>query len=274
MTTLIKLHELGDFDGNGVEPALLPEGTRGRLAQSWWAQRFLSAFEGAAAKPSLDHGRRYARKGQVLSLLVEPGEILARVQGTQPSPYICRLAGAAASDAQWTAILTRLVATSEYFSALLAAQMPPGLETLFAEVGASLFPESYGEVTCECTCDEGPMPCKHAVATACLFADRLDTEPGLLLQWRGRSQAEVVGALRRSWGATESLPEAEDRQETTLAEMRLERFYELSPAVNGLPPMEPATDYPDVMKRLGFPPFFPPGDRTVQQVLNNLYDES
>ena len=63
--------------------------------------------------------------------------------------------------------------------------MPTGIEAAFARVGARLFAES-DELIAECACADGYRPCKHILATMYAMAARLDQEPLLLFELRGR----------------------------------------------------------------------------------------
>ena len=60
---------------------------RGDFVRSWWATRWIEAMEQVMDKGRLQRGRRYARKGQVLSLEVGTGTVYAEVQGSRPIPY-------------------------------------------------------------------------------------------------------------------------------------------------------------------------------------------
>ena len=39
------------------------------------------------------------------------------------------------------------------------------------------------------------MPCKHLAATFYLLAEAFDTDPFLILRWRGRGRAELLARL-------------------------------------------------------------------------------
>ena len=60
---------------------------RGALGSSWWAKRWLQTLEEFRIGTRLDRGRSYARRGQVMSVDVQPGGVTARVQGSRKRPY-------------------------------------------------------------------------------------------------------------------------------------------------------------------------------------------
>ena len=61
-----------------VEGGLKARSGRGAIGASWWSRRFLDVLESFAMGSRLTRGRTYARKGQVISLEVTPGEVRAR----------------------------------------------------------------------------------------------------------------------------------------------------------------------------------------------------
>jgi uncharacterized Zn finger protein len=83
--------------------------------RSWddpWHQypesRPLPAVDGIAT--SKQRGRRYARSGQVLSLAVTPGLVVAQVQGSRRTPYLVSIRAAVPSAKAWTKLQDALQA--------------------------------------------------------------------------------------------------------------------------------------------------------------------
>src|SRR5882672_7613476 len=74
---------------------------RGAIGEHWWSQRFIAHLETFNVESRLKRGRTYARGGQVLELDVEPGLVLAKVQGSRYTPYKVRLRCRVISDAKW-----------------------------------------------------------------------------------------------------------------------------------------------------------------------------
>ena len=60
---------------------------RGAFVKSWWATRWIKAMEQVMDRGRLGRGRRYARKGQVVSLVEKRGEVVGKVQGSRKRPY-------------------------------------------------------------------------------------------------------------------------------------------------------------------------------------------
>ncbi len=60
---------------------------RGAFTQKWWAKRWIQVLESFQIGARLSRGSSYARRGQVLSIEINKGEVLAKVQGSRPKPY-------------------------------------------------------------------------------------------------------------------------------------------------------------------------------------------
>ncbi|HEX7744834.1 MAG TPA: SWIM zinc finger family protein, partial [Micromonosporaceae bacterium] len=179
-----------------VDGGLRARSTRGAIGRSWWSRRFLDVLESFALGTRLTRGRSYARAGQVLSLDVLPGTVTARVQGSRPQPYVVRVGLPVFEESTW-ARLEELLAAQALFSArLLAGDLPPEVERVFADAGAPLFPGAVGELDMRCSCPDFAVPCKHLAATFYLLAEAFDVDPFQLLHWRGRRREELLARLR------------------------------------------------------------------------------
>lgn len=80
---------------------------------------------------------------------------------------------------------------------LLAGEVPPELEEIFAAAGAPLFPRTADELYQECSCPDWEVPCKHLAATFYLLAEAFDEDPFLILRWRGRDREALLSRLRQ-----------------------------------------------------------------------------
>jgi len=180
--------------------------TRGPIGQSWWSRRFLQVLESFAIGGRLGRGRAYARAGQVMSLEVRPGEVAAVVQGSRPEPYRVAVRLAAFPDRVWRRVEAALTEHAIYAARLLAGEMPPDIEEVFAAAGAPLFPQRLADLTMECSCPDFAVPCKHLAATFYLLAEAFDTDPFQILHWRGRDRERLLGRLRALRGAATGPP--------------------------------------------------------------------
>ena len=88
----------------------------------------------------LTRGKNYARRGQVLSLDLNPGQVSASVQGSRARPYRVRIGVTAYGKDQWSLIEERLAGDAWFVAQLLAGEMPPDIEKVFGDLGLALFP--------------------------------------------------------------------------------------------------------------------------------------
>ena len=174
---------------------------RGPIGETWWSQRFIELLESFGVGSRLKRGRTYARAGQVVELEVEPGLVLAKVQGSRYSPYRVRIRGKVLSEHQWRRVEKAMAAQALPLAKLLAGEMPHDIEELFASCKLTLFPRSKRELTASCSCPDWANPCKHVAAVYYLLAERFDENPFLIFAWRGREQDELMERLRARRGA-------------------------------------------------------------------------
>jgi uncharacterized Zn finger protein len=185
-----------------VDGGLRARSTRGAIGQSWWSRRFVDVLESFALGTRLTRGRSYARAGQVLDLVVTPGAVTAQVQGSRPRPYRVRIGLRPFDAAVWRRVEGTLAGQALYSARLLAGDLPPELEEVFAAAGAPLFPAGVDELTMSCSCPDGAVPCKHLAATCYLLAEEFDSDPFQILHWRGRDRRALLDRLRLARAAT------------------------------------------------------------------------
>lgn len=192
-----------------VEGGIKARTQRGSIGEQWWSRRFIDLIESFADKGRLQRGRSYARSGQVIDLTVEPYEVSARVQGSRGRPYRVTVGIDVIDAADWRDIEAELASRAVFRARLLAGEMPPEIEDVFAEFGVPLFPRSAADLHLMCSCPDWGDPCKHAAAVLYVLAEAFDDDPFLVLAWNGRSRDELLTALRRR-PAREHRPEPID----------------------------------------------------------------
>jgi uncharacterized Zn finger protein len=178
-----------------VEGGLRARSSRGDIGTSWWSRRFIDVLESFALGGRLTRGRAYARKGQVISLAVAPGKVTASVQGSRPQPYAVKIGFKVLPARAWKAVEKALVEQALYAAQLLAGELPPEIEDLFARADAPLFPRTVADLTMSCSCPDWSVPCKHLAATFYLLAEAFDDDPFQILRWRGRDRDDLLAHL-------------------------------------------------------------------------------
>jgi uncharacterized Zn finger protein len=193
---------------------------RGAFGKTWWASRWIAALEGLVNPARLARGRTYARAGQVTALEVDAEGVRATVQGSRPTPYTVSIQLTRLTDAEWDRVICAMAAEALYAARLLSGEMPEEIEEVFSDsaVGCSLFPTDERDLHTSCSCPDPANPCKHIAAVYYLLGERFDEDPFLMFLLRGRSQAEIVAALRARRGGPdpEVTPEAEPIEEPDL----------------------------------------------------------
>ncbi len=229
----------------------------GEFGKNWWAKRWLLAMERLMDGARLQRGRRYARMGQVLSMNEVNGNVVAKVQGSRPQPYKVVISISPFSDDQWDQVLDVLAERAIFAAQLLAGEMPPTIEEAFSAAGISLFPARGGHLHTECSCPDWANPCKHIAATQYILADRFDEDPFLLFRMRGRTQENILQALRLRRTGSDAAPEPEPQPEEETGpalEEGLHRFWEMGPGIErfSVNVQQPQISLP-LFKRLGEP---------------------
>jgi uncharacterized Zn finger protein len=179
-----------------VADGLKARSTRGSIAKTWWSQRFISILEGFDMGTRLQRGRNYARKGQVISIDIQPGQVLAKVQGSRAKPYQVRIGVDAFEESDWSYIEQVLAENAWYSAALLSGEMPEDVEDVFSAAGLSLFPAASSDLFLDCSCPDYALPCKHVAAVFYLLAESFDEDPFRILAWRGRERDELLANLQ------------------------------------------------------------------------------
>jgi uncharacterized Zn finger protein len=178
-----------------VDGGLKARSARGPIAQTWWSQRFIEVLEAIGMGSRLQRGRNYARRGQVISLDVGPGLVTAQVQGSRARPYRVRIGVVAFGKGEWAQVERALAENAWYAAALLSSEMPSDIEGVFDSLGLSLFPSMARELSLDCSCPDGAVPCKHLAATFYLLAEAFDDDPFQIFAWRGREREDLLANL-------------------------------------------------------------------------------
>jgi uncharacterized Zn finger protein len=173
---------------------------RGPIGEQWWSRRFIDVLESFGMQSRLARGRNYARSGQVLSLDIGTGHVIAHVQGSRVKPYKVTLTVDPLTKPQWRAVERALAARAVFRARLLAGEMPAEIEEIFAACGTPVFPRSPRDLAMTCTCPDWEIPCKHLAAVCYVLAEAFDADPFGMLAWRGKGRADLLAALRRQPG--------------------------------------------------------------------------
>lgn len=166
----------------------------------WPAQPWFAAIAGAP-DANLAEGLDYARAGQVGALSVEPGRIVASVQGRSPRPYETTVDVLPLSPSEWDRVIATMAGEALWSAKLLTGELPTAIESVFLGVGRSLLPVP-AELAARCSCpdrtERPEVPCKHLVAVACLLAERVELDPLLCFTLRGLDGQRLLERLQEA----------------------------------------------------------------------------
>lgn len=238
-----------------VDDGIKAHSQRGAFAKNWWAARWIQAMERLVDSGRLSRGRTYARKGQVLSITEKKNAVEARVQGSRSTPYKVSIQVKPLNDDQWEKAIDVLAEQAMFTAQLLAGEMPSDIESAFNAAGVNLFPAHSDDLTTSCSCPDWSNPCKHVAAAHYILGERFDEDPFLLFRLRGRSQEQILQALRKRRGDQDVSGVEEEEQETVIPlEETIERFWDLGESLEAFSAVikPPAIEMP-VLKRLGDP---------------------
>ena len=194
-----------------AEGGIRAHSRHGAFGKHWWAKRWIEVLESFDRGARLGRGKRYARTGQVLSIAVDRGLVIAEVQGSRRKPYSVVVTVKTLSEEQWRAVGERLASQARFAARLLAGEMPPEIETVFAEAGLSLFPGAEQDLQTRCSCPDWANPCKHIAAVYYLLGEEFDRDPFVIFKLRGMEREGLMALL--TGGLTEAdaaPPEPED----------------------------------------------------------------
>ena len=193
-----------------VRGGIRVQANRGGFARKWWSREWLLLLEKYRIGARLGRGRSYAYAGQVASLELGAGRVVAHVQGADQSAYDCEIVCPVLEPAARVRVIGALRQRPLLLAQLLVRELPEAVNTLFAEAGQPLTPGNRTELTTRCTCPDRVNPCKHLAAVFFLLIEAFEQDPLLLLALRGIDRAQLTGATDegRDDGGTAPLTEA------------------------------------------------------------------
>lgn len=191
-----------------VKDGIKTRSQRGKIGETWWSDRWIAVLESFDMGARLYRGRAYARRGQVMSMRIEPGVVKAKVQGSRPQPYSVTIKLTPLSDREWKTATDVMAAQAIFAAKLLAGEMPRDIEDAFRTARLSLFPARGRDLDTECSCPDWANPCKHIAAVYYLLAEEFDRDPFMILTLRGRTKEQIMDALRTRRATSRSAPAA------------------------------------------------------------------
>lgn len=169
--------------------------------QSVPERRLQRLMELGAEASAIEEGLAYARQGQARSLLIEPGRVVALVQGRRQRAYEVTIEADPIAPERWDAVADLLNERPRIAADVLAGRLPADVEEVFAPAGTWLLPASPDALRVRSTSpdDPGPMPpgrwSKHVCCALALLAEKITDDPMAAFRLRGLDDGELADRM-------------------------------------------------------------------------------
>lgn len=165
--------------GHPVSPVVL----QGRkIASTFWGKAWCDNLEGYGDYANrLPRGRTYVRNGSVVDLQIGPGEVSARVCGSEI--YQVKVDIGPVPKARWKSICQDCAGGIDSLVELLQGRFSKGVMERICRQRSGLFPAPE-EIRFSCSCPDWASMCKHVAAVLYGVGSRLDDKPELLFRLR------------------------------------------------------------------------------------------
>jgi uncharacterized Zn finger protein len=204
--------------GHPVSPVVLEGRT---IARTFWGKAWCDNLESYSDYENrLPRGRTYVRNGSVVDLQIAPGEVSARVSGSDI--YQVAVKVSAVPKARWTSICTDCAGAIDSLVELLQGRFSKGVMERICQQKTGLFP-APAEIDLSCSCPDWASMCKHVAAVLYGIGARLDERPELLFKLRKVDEKDLIAKAGRGLPLSRKGP----AQEKVLADDGLSGLSEL-----------------------------------------------
>ena len=156
---------------------------RERIGQGPWARLFASAVVGDEGSSSAEAARALARGGSVHTVAVTEGVLSGRVE-EDGEEFAAEIAADPVPPRIWTAASRSARSNPQVEAAVAGRAQSVQLEHVMTVDWEEPLVPAQRALRRTCSCGR-PGTCAHLAALAYVLADRIDSEPSLLLRWRG-----------------------------------------------------------------------------------------
>lgn len=220
-------------------------------------------------------GLTYAMDGQIRTLKLEEGKIIASVQCTEEKPFKLEIDVPTLTSDQWVKVAKLMALEARMAARLSAGRIPSSLASMLMESKQTPFIEN---IEMNCTCKD-KKPCKHAAAAMFLTAERLLGRPLTYFEMRGTDKEDLLIKLRQARtldakGQAKAHASIREDELPVLPPLEdcIEDFWKMPHSVKDadratMPPHLPHT----LLRRLGISPM--EGKFPMAGLLETIYDE-
>ena len=173
--------------GHSVSPVVIEGRT---ITRTFWGKAWGDNLERYSDYSNrLPRGRTYVRNGSVVDLQIAPGEVSARVSGSEI--YQVAVKVSAVPKARWTSICTDCAGAIDSLVELLQGRFSKGVMERICQEKTGLFP-APAEIQFSCSCPDWASMCKHVAAVLYGIGARLDDQPDLLFKLRKVDEKDLI----------------------------------------------------------------------------------
>ena len=174
--------------GNSLSPIAA---FHGAMTKTFWGKAWCANLEIYSDYANrLPRGRSYVKNGSVLDLQIKPGEVYAKVAGSQLYQVTIRINQV--PQAQWQALGKDCVGAIDSLVELLQGKLSTAVMQRLCEPKTGLFPPPK-EIAMQCSCPDWATLCKHVAAVLYGVGVRLDQQPELLFALRKVDAQDLLG---------------------------------------------------------------------------------
>ena len=183
----------------GVKGGLVAKSKRGDIGTSWWSKEIQEVFLSDSYGSYKSRGKKYARKGQVVSVKTDEGKVTGYVQGSERTPYKVTVSFGYAEEnsGHEKALVHYLNENYTSFLRMLSGDLTEDFNRdIRKNTGFTLVPEGRFSFKTRCSCPVGSDLCKHTLAVLFILSEQLDEDPMLLFTLAGMDKERVIGEVR------------------------------------------------------------------------------
>jgi uncharacterized Zn finger protein len=176
------------------------------IARTFWGKAWCDHLESYSdIYNRLERGRRYVRNGSVVDLQINPGQVTARVAGSEL--YTVDITIKPLAAALWKSLRGTCAGQIGSIVELLQGKLSTGVMAIMTCRDRGLFPDPK-QIEMDCSCPDYAGVCKHVAAVLYGVGARLDAQPELLFRLRNVDHLELIAgagdveAITRNRAAT------------------------------------------------------------------------
>ena len=162
---------------------------------NWWSRRWVTVIEQCIDAARISRGKSYARRGQVVSISIEPGLVTAFVQGTRKTPYQIRLGFETVTPDARELILFRFRERARLHRAAARGRNARRDRTDIQGIRHAALPQQKRAAPLQMLLPDDATPCKHIIAVLLLLGEELEDDPFILLRLRGLDKESLINLL-------------------------------------------------------------------------------